>query len=603
MQIFPVPQLGRQFKGENLEGSVGLEKQAKSTIFADLLDREMVPELVFQGGSKKDKGAGDLVELFLEGERQAPEGLIKLIAALNLPGKPGANPQKTKVTKEDFAALLNKLRDLGLSDKQIQELEAMIERPSGLNWNQLIVYLGETGVLQHKNNFSPEQKQHLESFFQKTGFTPQEAQDLIADLEDGKSQKVWAEVQTRLSGMSRQELLSVRKDEVAVLADALNLAPETKVRLVRLFSTLDKADMPPEEFKSLLSTITKDLADRVENVKDTTGELRHVIAALMGKAAGKEENLQASDRRGDDVVVEAAKIKTRENFENNTGKSSDQNDKQVDPGRQGFKPDGKSENRPDDGGQDADGNKQQDGKDQGKSADERTRPGLDRGESRREPGSEKPDEAQRDWSRMWDKVKDERPESFELRSADKVRAAVNLAERAMETADLKQAENARQTQSLRQQVLQQVQAGVLKNLGQGRHQLTLRLNPPELGHLQVVLMVKDKEVQAMIKADNHETGRILGDQLGQLRHQLEAQGLKVSKLEVQTQPQTLDFGQNWQQGRDESVRKEQERQENMRIFNKLRSLGQALFGEPGLEADAQDIPVPGRLSRGLDIVA
>jgi len=74
----------------------------------------------------------------------------------------------------------------------------------------------------------------------------------------------------------------------------------------------------------------------------------------------------------------------------------------------------------------------------------------------------------------------------------------------------------------------------LRNLGQGSKQLTLTLQPDELGKLSVTLTVKGKEVQATITADNSDTAAMLQDQTAHIRQTLENQGFKVSKLDVQT---------------------------------------------------------------------
>jgi flagellar hook-length control protein FliK len=96
-------------------------------------------------------------------------------------------------------------------------------------------------------------------------------------------------------------------------------------------------------------------------------------------------------------------------------------------------------------------------------------------------------------------------------------------------------------------VLQQVHSGLLQNMGQGRQQLTLQLNPPELGSLTVHLKVFGKEVHAVLRAEHREARQIIAENLPLLRQSLEIQGLKVSRLEVQTQFQEQNqFTQLWQ---------------------------------------------------------
>ena len=84
-------------------------------------------------------------------------------------------------------------------------------------------------------------------------------------------------------------------------------------------------------------------------------------------------------------------------------------------------------------------------------------------------------------------------------------------------------------------------------MGQGRQQLTLQLNPPELGSLTLNLKVFGKEVHAVLRAENQEARQIIAENLPLLRQSLEAQGLKVSRLDVQTQLQEQNqFTQLWQ---------------------------------------------------------
>ncbi|TVR01361.1 MAG: flagellar hook-length control protein FliK [Desulfovibrionales bacterium] len=98
-------------------------------------------------------------------------------------------------------------------------------------------------------------------------------------------------------------------------------------------------------------------------------------------------------------------------------------------------------------------------------------------------------------------------------------------------------------------LLNQVHSGLLQNLGQGRQQLTLQLHPAELGSLTVNLRVVGKEVQAMLRAENPEARQIIAENLPLLRQSLESQGLRVTRLDVQTQfsdQNQNQFTQLWQ---------------------------------------------------------
>jgi len=100
-----------------------------------------------------------------------------------------------------------------------------------------------------------------------------------------------------------------------------------------------------------------------------------------------------------------------------------------------------------------------------------------------------------------------------------------------------------QRPNIRQAVVDQVKGGMLKNLGQGRSELTLQLNPPDLGKMSLVLQVQNKDVQGLIKTNNPEVARFIQQNLHTIQQGLEQQGLKVSKLDVQTQLAQEDSSQ------------------------------------------------------------
>jgi flagellar hook-length control protein FliK len=149
------------------------------------------------------------------------------------------------------------------------------------------------------------------------------------------------------------------------------------------------------------------------------------------------------------------------------------------------------------------------------------------------------------------------------------------------------------------QVYQQVENGAFKNLGQGVKQLVIRLDPVDLGQVSVILQVRGKEVQAVLRSSNQETSVALNEQLGQLRTQLEAQGLKVGKLEVQTQLADSQSQSQWQGA--ENHNRYQENQELAMSAKRWRTMERV---SPDLVRDVHNSGQREKLSQsGLDIFA
>lgn len=148
------------------------------------------------------------------------------------------------------------------------------------------------------------------------------------------------------------------------------------------------------------------------------------------------------------------------------------------------------------------------------------------------------------------------------------------------------------------EVLRQVENGAFRNLGQGNKQLVIRLDPPDLGQVSVILQVRGKEVQAVLRTTHQEASHALQDQLGQLRTQLEDQGLRVSRLEVQTQLADSQTESGWQ-GTEQHNRFQEHREMSL-TSQRLRSLGRT----KELVQDVQSIPHKEKISPdGLDIFA
>lgn len=149
------------------------------------------------------------------------------------------------------------------------------------------------------------------------------------------------------------------------------------------------------------------------------------------------------------------------------------------------------------------------------------------------------------------------------------------------------------------EVYRQVEAGAFRDLGQGNKQLVIRLDPPDLGQVSVVLQVRGKEVQAVLRTSNQEASQALAEQLGQLRSQLESQGLRVSRLEVQTQLADSQTDSQWQGA--EQHNRYQENRELAVTAQRLRSLGRV---ESTLAQDVQTSHHKENISlTGVDVFA
>lgn len=125
-------------------------------------------------------------------------------------------------------------------------------------------------------------------------------------------------------------------------------------------------------------------------------------------------------------------------------------------------------------------------------------------------------------------------------------------------------------QQHKQEIFQQVQTGLLKNHANGTTQLTLQLDPKDLGQLSLILTSREGEIRATIRAENAETASVLSEQLESLRATLEEQGLKVAELEVKTGLHNETGQQHWQGTQDHNQRYEADQRARMKRITQLR---------------------------------
>jgi flagellar hook-length control protein FliK len=80
--------------------------------------------------------------------------------------------------------------------------------------------------------------------------------------------------------------------------------------------------------------------------------------------------------------------------------------------------------------------------------------------------------------------------------------------------------------------------GVRGELLPGGGTMQLRLDPPELGDLQISVHMRDGVMTAAFQTSNDQATRLLSHSLGNLKSMLEAQGVNVEKLHVQQGPKS-----------------------------------------------------------------
>lgn len=125
---------------------------------------------------------------------------------------------------------------------------------------------------------------------------------------------------------------------------------------------------------------------------------------------------------------------------------------------------------------------------------------------------------------------------------------------------------------LARQVAQQVEQGLLSTSKNGATRLDLQLHPQELGSITITLTARNGEVSAIIRSEKTETAEMVSRQMDAIRINLEQQGLKVDKIEVQLENRQQDEGLWQNMDQHNSWQEEDARREELARLKNLASL-------------------------------
>ncbi len=471
------------------------------------------------------------------------------------------------VSREAFEEVRPVLVKAGLSDKDIEEMGARVQAGT-LTWGQLVHTLSSSLAGAKKPvELSASQSQGMQAMFQKLGFTPDQSSQMVLDVAKGDGLKVLSNIQSKLASMPQGQSLGVDKDELAGFLKALGLPQDAAAKLSGAFSAngtvADMKNALAQLGEAMKDQRAKDLAiDR--DIASAVGRVMDKDVAKSSRDANQTTGTAQKEGTGPQLTYE---LKTKEGQETSWFNEHDKKQaKAEDKAWREFQTKVR-----------ADGDTQA----QGLANANQSGQGGQSGQSGHSGQSGQAGQSGRD---TLDSLMN-RTSQAQANQQAKGDAAQEAAKAFDKTAAPK--------------MLTQVQEALLKDLGQGRKQLTLQLDPENLGKLQVIIQVKEKDVHAVLRAEDPDTAKMLTGQLETIRKTLEDQGLKVQNLEVQT---GLAGGQSQQSlFSADQHNQAQERQELTKMFSQMRLLRSELGGvahemqNEGMQAILAD--------RGLHIIA
>ena len=407
------------------------------------------------------------------------------------------NSPSESIEPTDILYLQQILSQMGLSKEQLANLGQLMVKGQNVTSADLEAALTDKGY----KELSSLTKMDVGTFLHKLGFTAPESDTLLAGLANGKTAAVWSAIQQKISGNT---LEGFSREEFSALADALRLNGKAQKSLEKIFGQMQGADAEAKAASEALLLLGR----AMDQQASADAQLKKALEKAMPDVLkNMEQRLAGQDQASARVSKDEQYLSTlmRENSFAVAKNTMD---------REG--------------------------------ADYRKREGNAKSDK----------DALQKWSSLT-KKNDSRENHVES-LIERMNGKITLSSQSLTNPGINasgQGQELSFAQSLRQgnlsarqaeNVLMQMENGILENLADGTKQLSLQLSPEELGTVNVILSVRSGEVSATIRPESHEVARAVEEQIHKIQAALEQQGLKVQRLEVHTQlPEHREF-MNWQ---------------------------------------------------------
>jgi len=432
------------------------------------------------------------------------------------------------LNNEDIEFILGKLRKRGLEDSALSSIEGLLHGSTVPTIGSIMGAIRGKGRV--TSELSDEEMLALNAALQKAQLSPEELEEFMQHMQEGRGLEAMRILKGKLGSLGEGSF-ALTSDEARSLARALDLSENGLQKVAALFA--DGAE--GKSLEDVLGPITERLASKRSEMEKLAAEFKNTLDATLREKQLRKRSDPVADTRGSQLT-DRAERRMRDDL---TAKGI------------GF----------------------------GKTAEERLeeeasladeQAAYDKEQhSRREHSREQRTVLAQDISRGALSSESEQAVSRPRQDFNPVLHRMDVAS-GMTTPSHNQTTNAPLQQTAihfthRQEIYTQVEQGMLRQLADGTRQMTLQLNPAELGQLTLVLSVKGGEVRALIRADNPEATAALSDQLSQLKATLEEQGLKVAQLDVETQLPRDTTREHWDGSDLAQFNKEQELRERERF--------------------------------------
>lgn len=454
----------------------------------------------------------------------------------------------SKLDNEDVSLVVKKLRQRGVDDSALEDIENLIASGASLTIGNIM------GAINNRTRKSAEltddELRDLGNALQKLQFSPDDSEEIMTLMANGHGSEALRRINARIAELG-QGSFGLSKNEVSAILRGLDVSTDAMKKAAAFFAADEFAQAGGETLANLLSPAGAELAKQAAEKEKIAAQMKSVMDEVLREKKIRERTELTSDMRGNQLA-DRAERRMRDDM---TAKGN------------GLGPMTAEELR---------------------ELEEEEAALADEQAAWEQRNSNRHETQQNSRSAIFTRSDGNGvstgPETTVSQARqgfstvlDRLDVASGMTIPAQSRTDGAPSQTSAETLFRRQEIFSQVEQGMLRQLSDGSRQMTLRLDPAELGQVTLVLSVKAGEVRALLRAENPETTAALADQISQLRATLEEQGLKVAQLDVETQlPQdtTKDQWTNLSQFNQEQEVREQAR--FLRLARLRREAGETL---------------------------
>lgn len=438
-----------------------------------------------------------------------------------------------KFTKTELAELRTQLLREGAPEDALSAFDLLADQPDGAMLGQVLASL----QLSTKASLTDEDAESLTALLNQidpSGVLADQTADL---LRNGHSQQALAGISQALAELDDASEVHLSRDDLHLLGRALNLPENVLSQMKSLFGDAESLSLTRDQMGALLAPAQDhlgQLALRQQKLDDAADATVKLVVSKARDRMKKEREAESHQSR----EVEQSKTLIKETVQEDSNGTLTEALRQSGDAKlnEALSRNAQGEDLPD-GFEHMDA-AARDTPQRHLSGDGQN--GSPWGGQNGKGGNGSGNDA---WSSLLSRVKTGGAATTATAATPRADGVMGTAFAALhQLADPAAAQNAAARPAavgpyLSPQAAQQVQNGLLSALHNGGTRLDLQLNPVELGSIAITLQSRNGEVSACLRVEKPETLQAMQQQAESIRLQLEQQGVKIDKIEVQLQNQ------------------------------------------------------------------